>query len=139
MRHTLFVATLIAVGLTVPLRAHITIVPADSRTGATERYTVRAPTEGQVSTTGVALEIPAGVTVINVLASGGWKSELRREGTRIVGIDWKVDIPAGHFGELVFSARNPREGIEIVWKVTQRFADGTSREWTSTTKLAAAQ
>jgi uncharacterized protein YcnI len=121
------------------LAAHVTIAPVESKLGVSERYTVRVPTEGQVATSGVDLEVPAGVTVGSVLASSGWKSELRREGNRIVAISWKVDIPVGHFGELVFTARNPKEGASIVWKVMQRFADGTSREWTATTKLVAAR
>jgi uncharacterized protein YcnI len=138
MRRVMLGAVLI-VGALAVISAHVTIAPAESKIGASERYTVRVPTEGQVATTGVDLEVPAGVTVSNVLASAGWKSELKREGNRIVAILWKVDIPAGHFGELIFNARNPKEGSEISWKVTQRFADGTSREWAPKTRLVAAQ
>lgn len=118
--------------------AHVTIAPGESKLGASERYTVRVPTEGQVATVGVDLDVPEGVTVSNILASGGWTSEVRREGNRIVAVAWKVNIPAAHFGELVFNARNPKEGAAIVWKVKQLFADGTARDWTANTKLAAA-
>lgn len=118
--------------------AHVTIGPVESKLGANERYTVRVPTEGQVATVGVDLEVPTGVTVSYVKASGGWTSEIKRDGTRIVGIEWKVTIPPAHFGELAFNARNPKEGTAIAWKVTQRFADGTSRDWTPSTKLVAA-
>ena len=82
--------------------------------------------------------IPEGVRVTNVLA-GGWSTELRREDNRIVGLTWTMEIPPVHFAEFVFNARNPREAIEISWKVTQRFADGTSREWTPTTSLVAGE
>ena len=133
------VATLgMVVAFVVVLAAHVSILPAESKLGATERYTVRVPTEGQVTTVGVDLVVPDGVTVSSVLASGGWKSEVKREGSRIVSIAWQVEIPAGHFGELIFNARNPKEGTQIAWKVTQRFADGTSREWAPVTKLIAA-
>ncbi len=137
-------ARLLVVGMFVMvvgavLMAHVSITPTESKLGASERYTVRVPTEGQVTTVGVDLEVPEGVTVSNVLASGGWTSEVRREANRIVAIMWKVTIPAAHFGELVFNARNPKEGAAIAWKVTQRFADGTSRDWTPSTKLIAAQ
>ena len=50
---------------------------------------------------------------------------------------WTMEIPAAHFAEFVFNARNPSEATEIAWEVTQRFADGTSREWTPTTSLVA--
>ena len=140
MRRTLALcAGAAALALATTLNAHVTVTPAQSTVGATERYTVRVPTEGQVATTAVELDVPVGVTISGVLASGAWKSELRRDANRIVGVVWTVDIPVGHFGELVFNARNPRDGAEIAWKFTQRFADGTSRDWTPTTKLAKAQ
>lgn len=118
--------------------AHVTVGPAESRLGVSERYTVRVPTEGQAATVGVDLEVPEGVTVSYVLASGGWTSDLTRVDTRIVAITWKVEIPPAHFGELVFNARNPKEGAGIVWKIKQRFADGTSSDWTANTKLVPA-
>jgi uncharacterized protein YcnI len=140
MRTTVQLLTgVLAVSLVATLSAHVTIAPSESKLGGSERYIVRVPTEGQVATVGVDLDVPAGVTVSSVLASGGWKSEVRRDGNRIIAISWTVDIPAGHFGELVFNARNPKEGTEIAWKVTQKFSDGTSREWKPTTKLVAAQ
>ena len=122
----------------VIVSAHITVGPAESKLGASERYTVRVPTEGQTATVGVDLEVPEGVTVSYVLASSGWTSELKRVDKRVVGISWKVEIPPAHFGELVFNARNPKEGTAIGWKIKQRFADGTSRDWTASTKLVAA-
>lgn len=137
MKRTLTAAVLVGLIGTVVL-AHVTIAPGESKLGASERYTVRVPTEGRVATVGVDLEVPEGVTVSYVLASGGWTSELNREGNRIVAIAWKVNIPAAHFGELVFNARNPKEGTAIAWKVKQRFEDGTARDWTPSTKLIAA-
>jgi uncharacterized protein YcnI len=122
----------------VIVNAHVTVGPTESRLGASERYTVRVPTEGQTATVGVDLEVPEGVTVSYVLASSGWTSELKRVEKRVVGISWKVEIPPSHFGELVFNARNPKEGAAIAWKIKQRFADGTSSDWTSNTKLVAA-
>jgi len=118
--------------------AHVTIGPTESKLGARERYTVRVPTEGQTATVGVDLEVPEGVTVSYVMASSGWTSELTRADKRITGITWKVEIPPAHFGELVFNARNPKEGATLTWKVKQRFADGTSSDWTASTKLVPA-
>ncbi len=44
-------------------QAHITIAPAQSVTGATEKYTLRVPTEGKVATVAAEVDIPAGVIV----------------------------------------------------------------------------
>lgn len=122
----------------VVIFAHVTISPGESKLGASERYTVHVPTEGQVSTVGVDLDIPEGVTVSGVQAVGGWTREIRREGTRAVGVSWKLDIPPAQFADLVFTARNPGQGTQIAWKVRQLFADGTSRDWTPATKLVPA-
>ena len=140
MKHTMrkqIVTAVLALSAVVAVLAHVTVSPGESKLGASERYTVRVPTEGQVATTGVDLEVPEGVTVSGVLAVGGWTSEMRKEGGRVVGVSWKLEIPPTQFGELVFTARNPGEGTQIVWKVRQRFADGTSRDWTPATKLVA--
>ena len=108
--------------------AHVTVAPRQSQAGATERYTVRVPTEGQVTTTSVDLEIPPGVTVTEVVPGDAYTFELRRESNRIVGITWKQQIPPGGRADFVFLAANPASG-QIAWKARQRFADGTSADW----------
>jgi len=109
--------------------AHVTVSPEESRGGIVERYIVRVPTEGQVTTVAVELEIPQDVTVTGVVVNGGFSYETRREGNRIVAITWKLDIKPAEVGEFAFFARNPSSG-QIAWKAHQRFADGTSADWT---------
>jgi uncharacterized protein YcnI len=109
--------------------AHVTVWPEQSQAGGSERYTVRVPTEGQVPTSSVDLEVPPDLTVTGVLVGAGYTYNVRREGNRIVGITWKLDIKPGEVGEFVFFARNPKAG-QIAWKAHQRFADGTSADWT---------
>src|SRR5262245_11791519 len=108
--------------------AHVTVAPESSRGGAVERYTMRVPTEGQVTTVAVDLEVPPDVTITSVLVTGGFTYDARREGNRIVGVTWKMDVKAGEVAEFVFFARNPSAG-EIRWKAHQKFADGTSADW----------
>ena len=109
--------------------AHVSVRPRESKAGATEKYTVRVPTEGKVATTSVEVDIPQGVTVNSVEPADGVKSEMTREGGRVVSITWTVTIDPGQNREFVFEAKNPTEGSEIVWKAHQRYADGTSSEW----------
>jgi uncharacterized protein YcnI len=110
------------------VNAHVTVWPMESRAGAGERYTVRVPTEGQVTTTSVELEVPEGMSVSGVLVGAGYTYEVKRDGTRITTITWKQDIKAAEYGEFVFFARNPNAS-QVAWKVRQRFADGTSADW----------
>ena len=109
--------------------AHVTVSPEQSQAGAPERYTVRVPTEGQVSTSSLELEVPADMTITGVLVGGAYTYEVRREGNRIVAITWKLEIKPGEIGEFVLFARNPK-AAQVAWKAHQRFADGTSADWT---------
>lgn len=109
--------------------AHVRISPRESKPGATETYTARVPTEGKVTTTSVQLDVPDGVTIVSASAPAGMTYEFKREGDRIVSITWTVEIKPGEASELSFVARNPTSGEEIVWKVHQRYVDGTSSDW----------
>lgn len=110
-------------------QAHVSVRPRESKAGATEKYSVRVPTEGKVATTSVEVEIPGGITINSIEPVDGVTSEMKREGGRVVAITWTLTIEPGQNRELVFTAQNPSEGTEIVWKAHQRYADGTSSEW----------
>lgn len=127
MKHAVVIGVFVVFGASVA-HAHVTVWPQQSQAGASERYTVRVPTEGQVATTSVELEVPADVTVSAVLVGGGYTYDVRREGNRIVAITWKLEIKPGETGEFVFFARNPKAD-QVAWKARQRFADGTSADW----------
>ena len=123
-------AAMLVLALTAALAgAHVTVWPQESKAGRGEKYVVRVPTEGKVSTTSVVLEVPAGVTVSAVAVPAGWTYDLKRDGGRIVSITWTMEIKPGEFAEFAFVARNPKEGDQIVWKAHQRYADGTASDW----------
>jgi ketosteroid isomerase-like protein len=126
--------------------AHVSVRPRESKPGVEEKYTVRVPTEGAVATTQVQLEIPAGVTVLEVLTHEGATFETARHVDRITAITWKKDIPPKGSAEFVFRALNPASG-DVVWKAHQHLSDGTVADWVggagdkrpaSVTKLVAA-
>src|SRR5215207_3511548 len=123
-------AALVLLLVPVGVRAHVSITPRESTHGATERYTVRIPTEGKVATTGADIEIPEGVIVETLQAPAGWRHEVTRKDDRIVAIKWHAAVPPGEFIEVGFVARNPRQGTQIVWTLRQRLADGTVTDWT---------
>jgi uncharacterized protein YcnI len=108
--------------------AHVTVWPQQSRAGTAERYTVRVPTERNVSTVSIELEVPATAAVTGILAPAGFTYETKREGNRIASITWKQEIKPGEVGEFVFFARNPAAS-QIVWKAHQRYADGQVEDW----------
>ena len=108
--------------------AHVTVLPRESHAGMEQRYTIRVPTEGQVATTSVELEVPAGLTVTEVVPGDGYTFDARRQGGRIVAITWKREIPPKQTAEFAFVAKNP-DASHIAWKARQRFADGSSADW----------
>jgi uncharacterized protein YcnI len=122
-----------SLALTLPAiaQAHVSILPRQSTLGATEKYVVRIPTEGKVATTAAELDVPEGVIVETLQAPAGWKYEVKRADDRIVSIVWQVDVKPGEFVEVAFVARNPRSGDKIVWTLRQKFADGTTQNWTT--------
>ena len=127
MKKNLLLTTLVLLVPSFAL-AHVSVRPRESKPGAEERYTVRVPTEGAVATTHAVLEIPADVTVLEVLPAEGATFETAKQGDRITSITWKKAIPPKAAAEFVFRARNPEAG-EIVWKAHQHFSDGTVADW----------
>src|SRR5712691_8307264 len=123
---TVPLAMAMSLALLIPVTAgaHVSITPRDSTAGATEKYVVRVPTEGTVTTTGAELEVPDGVVVEVLAVPAGWKYEVKRKDDRIVAITWQMDIKPGEFAEFGFVARNPRDKTQLVWTLRQRFADG---------------
>jgi uncharacterized protein YcnI len=110
------------------LEAHVTVAPRQSQAGAEQRYTISVPTEGQVTTTSVELEVPPDVAIVEVVKGDGYTFTTRTEGGRIVAITWTREIPPRQTAEFVFVAKNP-DTAQIAWKARQRFADGTSADW----------
>jgi uncharacterized protein YcnI len=127
----LTLAALLTLLIPAPARAHVSISPRESTAGATEKYVVRVPTEGKVTTTGAELEVPEGVVIEVLAVPAGWKYEVKRKDDRIVAISWQMDIKPGEFAEFGFVARNPRDKNQLVWILRQRFADGTVSDWTN--------
>ena len=132
MRNKSIAGLIVAVTMAFPAiaQAHVSITPRQSTTGATEKYTIRIPTEGKVATTGADIEFPEGVIVETIQAPSGWKYEVKRHDDRIVSMSIQADVKPGEFIEVGFVARNPRSGTRIVWTLRQRFADGTVTSWT---------
>jgi len=108
--------------------AHVSVRPRESKPGAEEQYTVRVPTEGAVATTHVTLEIPADVTVLEVLPVEGATVDTAKQGDRVTSITWRKAIPPKASAEFAFRARNPASA-EIAWKAHQHFTDGTVADW----------
>lgn len=124
-------ATLIAVLMLVaiPVFAHVGVTPRESKSGSTETYTFRVPSEGGKTTTGVILDVPEGVTIVSVAEREETKHAERKAGDRIMEIAWTLEIKPNAVAQLTFVAKNPGQGDAITWKVHQKYTDGTVSDW----------
>jgi uncharacterized protein YcnI len=114
------------------LSAHVTVQPKESAAGASQRYTVRVPTEMDVPTLWIELEIPAGVTVTDVPAGAVYTVDTKRENGRIVAITWKQEIKPKDRAEFFFTATNPAAAGALTWKAHQQYGGpngGTMVHW----------
>jgi uncharacterized protein YcnI len=125
-----FAAALFAVVFAVAaLDAHVVVQPSRSAPGAEQVYTLVAMVEGNVASTSVELEIPAGLHVTQVASGEGFTFDVKKDKDRIVAITWKKDMkPKEKPARFTFTAHNPQSGT-LQWKAHQTFADGSVRHW----------
>lgn len=107
--------------------AHVTVVPAESTTGAWETYTLKVPSEKESATTRVDLRIPEGAQFKQYEPAPGW--EVTIEGNKISWIATGKGILAGQFQRFYFTAQNPDTAGDIAWNAYQHYADGSLVQW----------
>jgi uncharacterized protein YcnI len=112
-------------------QAHTTIWPRQSIAGAMEKYTVRVPAEAEVMSKGAELVVPEGVVIQTIGVPAGWTYDVKRQGGRIAGIRWHMDIKPGEFAEFSFVARNPKNESQLIWTLREYFADGKVTDFTN--------
>ena len=148
MRMTYSIAIIVAVAATVSVSAHVIVSPTDSKAGATQKYEVRVHNESKVAATSIEVEIPDGVTVIDVAKSPNGTPTPKKSGDRITSITWQIDVPPNKYVALPFTAKNPDAAGELHWTLHEHLADGSTVDWSdkpgskekgSITKLSATQ
>ena len=140
-RYPMRISGLLALGLfaALPAFGHVTVAPAKSAPSATENYTVRVPSEGGRTTTGVVMVVPPGVTIVSVGVpkEGGSVAYQRKSDGQPDEVVWTIEIKPGAAVQLAFTATNPSEDGPMVWKFTQKYADGTKGDWVPRVTLGA--
>lgn len=116
---------------------HVTVAPAKSTGSAAETYTFRVPSEGGRTTTGLVLTVPKGVTVLSVAVpkEGGSVAYQRKTDGQLDEVVWNLEIKPGAVVQLALTATIATDESRVVWKVTQKYADGTKGDWTPATVL----
>ena len=130
MRKTTFRVVLMSTFLTLAAAgaawAHVEVSPGEVPAGATESFTVEVPTEKEVPTTEVRLELPDGFRAEGADAPAGWESAV--EGGALVWT-WG-EIPVAESEEFSFEATAPEEAGSFRLNAIQTYGDGSVVEWT---------
>ncbi len=111
------------------LSAHVIVSPTVSKSGAVQKYEVRVHNEAKVVATSIEVDIPDGVTVIDVAKSPNGTATTKKDGDRVTGITWKIDVAPNRYVALPFTAKNPDGVAELHWTLHERLADGSTVDW----------
>jgi len=111
--------------------AHVVVSPEEVPADEFEKLVVSVPTEKDIPTTGVRVEVPEGFTVLGVQPVPGWNYQFEEEAGVIRAITWSGgEIRPQEFQEYAFQARTPDESGEFAWNAYQTYEDGSVVEWT---------
>ncbi len=111
--------------------AHVEVSPEEVSANNYERLAVSVPTEKDIPTTHVKVEVPEGFEVAGVQPVPGWQHEFEEDGGIIRAITWSGgEIQPQEFQEFVFQARTPEDAGQYAWRALQTYEDGSVVEWT---------
>jgi uncharacterized protein YcnI len=124
-------STFLTLAVTGVASAHVRVLPEEVPAGSFEVFTVRVPTEKDIPTTGIRVEVPEGFTISRVEPVPGWDYELEEEAGVVSAITWSGgEIGATEFQQFNVQGQTPEETGEYAWNAYQTYEDGAIVEWT---------
>jgi uncharacterized protein YcnI len=128
---TLLVAAFLMLVTSGVAWAHVVVSPKEVPADSYQVLTVRVPTEKDIPTTGIRVEVPEGFTAAGVRPVPGWESEFEEDGGVVRAITWSGgEIQPREFQEFAIQAKAPEETGEYSWRAFQTYQDGSVVEWT---------
>ena len=111
--------------------AHVTVQPEEVSAGEYEKLTVTVPSEKEIPTTEVRVDVPEGFTVSGVKPVPGWEYEFEEEAGVVTAVNWSGgQIGPREFQEFEMQAQTPEEPGDFSFGATQTYEDGSTAEWT---------
>ncbi len=126
LRKSLLTAAAAALALAPTAMAHVTMNPDKAPADSFSRFSLRVPTEENVPTVKVSIQLPVGLNEVTFQTKPGWK---RVRSGRIV--TWSGgQIGVGEFDEFGLSIHLPNTpGKVLVFPATQTYANGKVVHW----------
>ena len=110
--------------------AHVRVLPEEVPADSYEVLTVRVPTEKDIPTTQVRVEVPEGFTVLGVQPVPGWDHEFEENAGVIEAITWSGgEIGPQEFQQFAVQAKTPENTGKFAWNAFQTYEDGSVVEW----------
>jgi len=136
MKRSLSVAsTVVGVGamlaLANPAAAHVVVSPEEVTAGDYETLTVSVPTEKEVPTTEIRVEVPEGFLLSGVQPVPGWEHAFEEDRGVVTAVTFSGgQIRPREFQQFLVQAQAPEEPGGYPWRATQTYEDGSVVEWT---------
>ena len=136
MNRSLFVAgAVVGVGamlaLANPAAAHVVVSPEEVTAGDYETLTVSVPTEKEVPTTEIRVEVPEGFLFSGVQPVPGWEHAFEEDRGVVTAVTFSGgQIRPREFQQFLVQAQAPEEPGGYPWRATQTYEDGSVVEWT---------
>src|SRR4028119_916510 len=114
-----------------PVWAHVTVSPEEVAAGDYETLTVSVPTEKEVPTTEIRVEVPKGFLLSGVQPVPGWEHAFEEDGGVVTAVTFSGgEIRPREFQQFLVQAQAPEEPGAYPWKASQTYEDGSVVEWT---------
>lgn len=133
MKRLLFVVSSVLGALlaaSAPAWAHVVVSPEEVRAGDYETLTVSVPTEKEIPTTEIRVEVPEGFLLSGVQPVPGWEYDFEEDGGVVTAVTFSGgEIRPREFQQFLVQAQAPDEPGEYPWKAIQTYEDGSVVEW----------
>jgi len=111
--------------------AHVVVSPEEVTAGDYETLTVSVPTEKEIPTTEVRVEVPEGILLSGVQPVPGWEHALEEDRGVVTAVTFSGgEIRPQEFQQFLVQAQAPEEPGGYPWKASQTYEDGSVVEWT---------
>jgi uncharacterized protein YcnI len=114
-----------------PAQAHVVVSPEEVTAGEYETLTVSVPTEKEIPTTEVRVEVPEGFLLSGVKPVPGWEHAFEEDRGIVTAVTFSGgEIRSREFQQFLVQAQAPEEPGGYPWKATQTYEDGSVVKWT---------
>jgi uncharacterized protein YcnI len=135
MKRLLFVVSVVLgvgtmVAMSAPALAHVVVSPEVVTAGDYETLTVSVPTEKEIPTTKIRVEVPEGFLLSGVQPVPGWEHTFEEDGGVVRAVTFTGgEIRPREFQQFLVQAQAPEKPGEYPWKAIQTYKDGSVVEW----------